>query len=174
MTTLLVPDVFKDLTVTLDGAGLFADTMENGISRVSTRISDVNSFFISYSLPVGKNKSFFVYIVAQKIHLVSWKRYRRYEKIWGVSLKKVIITGSACGIFAYPGQRHRGCGRRAVSGGSGGACGWPGGGLDEPCRIKIPSIKARSYKLQSYNAEYNLIKQDKYKLEWIIIERNDV
>lgn len=47
------------------------------------------------------------------------------------------------------------------------------GGLDEPCRIKILSIKARSYKLQSYNAEYNLIKQDKYKLEWIIIERND-
>lgn len=85
----------------------------------------------------------------------------------------MIITGLACGIFAYPGQRHRGCGRRAVSGGSGGACGWPGGGLDEPCRIKIPSIKARSYKLQSYNAEYNLIKQDKYKLEWIIIERND-
>ena len=46
-------------------------------------------------------------------------------------------------------------------------------GGDEPCRIKILSIKARSYKLQSYNAEYNLIKQDKYKLEWIIIERND-
>lgn len=86
----------------------------------------------------------------------------------------MIITGSACGnprIRRAETQRMR---ARAVAGGSGGAYGWPGGEVDEPCCIKILSIKARSYKLQSYNAEYNLIKQDKYKLEWITIERNNV